>query len=113
MSGQSRPDVAVQTSLCMQKFPEVKMGDLVVANQLVHRIQQHADIGLHCSCIPVQDLTMVAHSDASLANASNLRTQGGYILAFTTKALNEGTENSGVPAKIILQSFGLLMIWQL
>ena len=38
----------------------------------------------------LEELVPLAHSDASLANAEGLRTQAGYILAFTSKGLNKG-----------------------
>ena len=92
LSGQSRPDLSVQTSFSQQVFPEPRVKDLLAANQLVQRAKQHADVTLTVRDIPVDQLAVAFHSDAGFANAGAHGTQAGYILAFTSQDLNQDLE---------------------
>ena len=48
-------------------------------------------------CIPVEQLTVVCHSDAAWANVG-LHTQAGYVIAFTDKKLQEDDVAKWCPA---------------
>ena len=97
LSGQTRPDLAVQTSFSQQCFPEPKVKDLLYANQLVHRARQHSDVHVTVRHIPLAQLGIAFHSDAGFANAVANRTQAGYILAFVDKALDKDEESRWTP----------------
>ena len=97
LSGQTRPDLAVQTSFSQQCFPEPKVQDLLHANQLVHRARQHSDVHITVRQIPLPELGIAFHSDAGFANAVANRTQAGYILAFVNKALDNDEESAWTP----------------
>ena len=83
LSGQSRPDLAVQTSISQQSFPNPTVEHLLLANQAVRRARQHADLEITVPFIPPEELTICFWSDAAFANAVNHRTQGGWIVGLT------------------------------
>ena len=97
LSSQSRPDLAVQTSLCQQSFPNPCMQDFRRANQAIRRAKQERQLGIRFCSIPVEDLTLVCHSDAAWANVGT-HTQAGYVVAFTDSKLQEGHEVAWNPA---------------
>lgn len=89
LSSQSRPDLAAQTSLSQQAFPNPTISHLRQANNIVRRARQHSDLMLTFQPIPLSKLTISCHSDAAFANVGN-HTQAGYVIAFTDSALNHG-----------------------
>lgn len=89
LSTQSRPDLSVQTSFCQQSFPKPTIEDFRRANQAVHRAKQERDLSIVFRPIPVEDLSVVCHSDAAWANVGS-HTQAGYIISFTNRNLQEG-----------------------
>ena len=90
LSSQSRPDLAVQTSLSQQSFPVSTIQDLLQANQAVRRARQQSHLTITVPYIPLQDLTVVFWSDAAFANTLSMKTQDGWLLAFTSKAFSQG-----------------------
>ena len=97
LSSQARPDVAAQTSLSQQVFPDPKIKHLRQANNVVRRARMHRDLSLTFKSIPVDELTIVCHSDAAFANVGT-HTQAGHILAFTSKHLQDGKVTWWCPA---------------
>ena len=97
ISSQSRPDVAVQTSLSQQCFPNPTVGDLREANNAVRRVKQHKDLCIKFQKILPTDLTLCCHSDAAWANVG-VHTQAGFIIGFVSKQLHEGMPSPWVPA---------------
>eukprot|EP00435_Cladocopium_sp_Y103_P073696 s9_g44.t1 len=97
LSSQSRPDLAIQTSLSQQSFPNPTIQDLRRANQAIRRAKQEKDVSIQFKCIPVDQLTVVCHSDAAWANVG-AHTQAGYVLAFTGKELQDGQVSQWCPA---------------
>ena len=89
ISSQSRPDLCVQTSFSQQAFPQPKVKDLLYANQLAHRARQYADVSVTVRHIPWKDLCIMFHSDAGFGNATQSKTQAGYIVAFTDRNLDQ------------------------
>ena len=83
LSTQSRPDLAVQTSTSQQCFPNPTVQDLLQANQAVRRARQQSDLKIQVPYIPLDQLTLCFWSDAAFANSTELRTQGGWLVAFT------------------------------
>lgn len=91
LSSQCRPDLSAQTSLSQQCFPNPRIKCLRQANNIVRRAKQHADLSVAFKPIPLNQLTVVCHSDAAFANVGD-HTQAGYIIAFTHRDLNQGVE---------------------
>ena len=94
---QSRPDIAVQTSLSQQCFPNPTIGDLREANNAIRRAKQHRDLVVRFQPISPHRLTLCCHSDAAWANVG-VHTQAGFIVAFVDKKLHEGLASPWVPA---------------
>ncbi|CAE7347138.1 RE1, partial [Symbiodinium microadriaticum] len=97
LSGQSRPDLAVQTSFSQQSFPEPRVKDLLAANQLVQRAKQHAEVSITVRDIALDQLAIAFHSDAGFANAGANGTQAGYLLAFVHRRLDRDQESNWSP----------------
>lgn len=92
LSSQSRPDLAVQTSLSQQAFPVPTVQDLLQANQAVRRARQQADLEITVPFISPQDLTVAFWSDAAFANTQSLHTQGGSLMAMTSRSFSAGED---------------------
>eukprot|EP00435_Cladocopium_sp_Y103_P066707 s1366_g29.t1 len=88
LSSQARPDIAAQTSLSQQCFPNPKIKHLRQANNIIRRAKQHADLSLSFRPIPLENLTVACHSDAAFANVGD-HTQAGFVIGFTDQALND------------------------
>ena len=97
LTTQSRPDLAAQTSLSQQCFPNPRIGNLRQANNIVRRARQHSDLSLSFRPIPIEKLTLCCHSDAAFANVGN-HTQAGYVVAFVDQDLNSGKMATWNPA---------------
>ena len=90
LSGQSRPDLCVQTSMSQQCFPNPTVENLLQANQAVRRARQHSDMTIKVPYIPPSELTVCFWSDAAFANAVDHRTQGGWIVGLTSQKFSQG-----------------------
>eukprot|EP00435_Cladocopium_sp_Y103_P041321 s2735_g11.t1 len=97
LSGQSRPDLCVQTSFSQQCFPEPKVKDLLYANQLIHRAKQYSHVDITVKKIPWENLCICFHSDAGFGNAKAYSTQAGYIAAFANSKLSENEQSQWSP----------------
>ena len=93
LSSQSRPDLAVQTSLSQQCFPNPTVEHLLQTNQAVRRARQDSDLEIKVPYIDPQDLTVCSWSDAASANAVNDKTQGGSLMALTDKKFPDGVDS--------------------
>eukprot|EP00435_Cladocopium_sp_Y103_P064168 s612_g25.t2 len=92
LSTQTRPDLSVQTSLSQQCFPKPTVFDLLQANQAVRRARQQADFQIKVPYIAPDELTLCFWSDAAFANTTELKTQGGWIVAFTSNRMSKGED---------------------
>ena len=97
LSSQSRPDLAVQTSLSQQAFPHPKILDFRMANQAVRRARLEKNLGIQFKPISPEELRVVCHSDAAFANVG-CHTQAGFVIGFTEAKLQLGHEASWTPA---------------
>ena len=97
LAGQTRPDLAAQTSFSQQVFPGPKVHDLCEANHVVRRAKQFADLSIRFQPIEPSALRLSCHSDAAFANVGD-HTQAGYILGFTHKDLDRGHQVAWTPA---------------
>ena len=104
LATQSRPDIAAQTSISQQSFPDPTVHHLLEANNIIRRAKQFSDLEVTFQPIPVQKLRLCCHSDAAWANVG-VHTQAGYILGFSTTDLDAGKETSWTPA--VWKSFKL------
>eukprot|EP00435_Cladocopium_sp_Y103_P044898 s702_g12.t1 len=89
IASQSRPDLAVQTSLSQQAFPQPRIKHLRDANNAIRRAKMHKELTIKFQAIPVDDLCICCHSDAAFANVGS-HTQAGYVLGFSERKLNNG-----------------------
>ena len=89
LASQSRPDLAAQTSMSQQAFPNPIIRNLRDANNAVRRAKQHKDLEISFQSIKPENLRICCHSDAAWANLGH-HTQAGFILAFTDETLNQG-----------------------
>ena len=96
ISSQSRPDVAIQTSLSQQAFPKPTIRNLRDVNNAVRRVKQHKDVKIHFRAIPPDQLRLCCHSDAAFANVGS-HTQAGYIIAFVNSKLDQGEISPWTP----------------
>ena len=65
IASQSRPDVAVQTSLSQQVFPNPKIKHLRDVNNAVRRTKLHKDAKIQFKAIAPESLRLCCHSDAA------------------------------------------------
>ena len=92
LSTQTRPDIAVQTSQSQQCFPRPTIFDLLQANQAVRRARQQSDLRIRVPFIPPNELTLCFWSDAAFANTDELKTQGGWMVGFTSNRMRQGAD---------------------
>ena len=97
LSSQSRPDLAVQTSLSQQCFPKPKVKHLRNANNAIRRAKQHKDLQITFKSVPPNKLGLCCHSDAAWANVGE-HTQAGFIIAFVNQDVHKGAVTSWTPA---------------
>ena len=95
---QSRPDLSTQVSFSQQAFPNPTVADALAANNAVRRAKQHADLCIVYQSIPMQDLSVLCHSDAAYANTKGNATQGGYVVGFTHKNIDNSQTCKWTPA---------------
>ena len=97
LASQSRPDLAVQTSLSQQCFPNPTVKSLRDANNAVRRARQHKDLAIRFQSIDPSKLTLCCHSDAAWANVGE-HTQAGFIVAFVHEDMHKGLASPWTPA---------------
>ncbi|CAE7909111.1 putative transposon protein [Symbiodinium microadriaticum] len=67
LSTQPRPDLSTQVSFAQQSFPTPRVADAVAVNQAVRRAKQHAAMPIVYRSVPIEELTIMMHSDAAYA----------------------------------------------
>lgn len=92
ISSQSRPDLAVQTSLSQQSFPAPTIQNSLSANQAVRRCRQQSDLVIRVPFIEPSKLTICFWSDAAFANSTHYHTQAGWLLGFTPSDFSKGLD---------------------
>jgi len=95
IANQSRPDLAVHTSLSQQCFPNPTISSLRDANSAVRRAKQHKDLAISFQQIQPSRLTLCCHSDAANIGA---HTPAGYVISFVDKNIQKGAVSPWVPA---------------
>jgi hypothetical protein len=97
IASQSRPDLAVQTSMSQQAFPHPRIRHLRDANNAIRRAKMHRALTINFKLIDPNNLCVCCHSDAALANIGT-HTQAGFILAFVDKSMHAGAISHWTPA---------------
>ena len=90
LATQSRPDLSTQVSFSQQSFPVPTVADALAANNAIRRAKQHRDQEIRFCSIAPERLSVMCHSDAAFGNAKANATQAGFLVAFTSKEINEG-----------------------
>ena len=62
------------------------------ANQAVRRARQQSDLEIHVPFIPLEELSLCFWSDAAFANSTEMKTQGGWLVAFTSDKMRKGLD---------------------
>ena len=84
MTVSSRPDRAAICSLLQQRVNSAnKVEDLIECNKLVGLVRDCAHLEIRVLSIPVDRVEFALWSDASSANASEKKSQGGYFIGMT------------------------------
>ena len=83
ISSQTRPDLAVQTSMSQQALPRTTVQHLLAANQAVRRCRQQRDLLMRVPCF---------WSDAAFANSEDHKTQGDWLMSLTSKQMSSGKD---------------------
>ena len=92
LAGQTRPDVSCEVSQLQHTLPQPTVAQVCGSSMVVRRVHQHADLGLKIRRIPVQNMMLLLHVDASLNTGGVVGSQGGYICGVTDKSLLEGCD---------------------
>ena len=90
LAGQTRPDVSCQVSLLQQTLPQPTVAQVCASSMVVRRVHQHLDLGLKIRRVPVQNMILLLHVDASLNTGGLVGSQGGYICGVTDQSLLDG-----------------------
>ena len=98
LATQSRPDLSTQVSFAQQSFPTPRVADAVAVNQAVRRAKQHAAMPIVYRSVPIEELTVMTHSDAAYANGRDGATQAGYVISFTQGSMHDGQASLWTPA---------------
>ena len=90
LAGQTRPDVSCQVSQVQQTLPQPTVGQVCASSIVVRRVHQHLDLVLKIKRVPVQNMILLLHVDASLNIGGLVASQGGYICGVTDQSLLDG-----------------------
>ena len=66
-------------------------------NNIVRRAKQYRDLVVKVQALPIRDIVLVGHSDSSLLNMGEGKTQAGWVLGISSKALLEKEEGPWAP----------------
>lgn len=91
---QTRPDLSAMVSFGQQLLSKPTVGNLTTLNNMQRRCRQFCDMSIRFVPIDAADLVPVVHTDASLANGQNLRTQGGYVVGVAQRSKLRSGEKS-------------------
>ena len=79
--GQTRPDLAAATSLCMSGTPKVQ--NLVELNRILKEAKASQDWCMRFVPVDLERARIVTYTDASWANGPDLKSQAGYLTFIT------------------------------
>ena len=83
----SRPDLAAGCSLLQQRVAKSVVEDMCDINRLVKSVHDNAHMKIKIKSIKPQDVGFLSVSDAAWANADQLCSQAGYMIAVVDKKI--------------------------
>lgn len=86
----SRPDLSGSCSLMQQRATSAKVRDLIEINKMTSFAHDFSSKEIWLKPIPIEGLEIAVWSDASFANASEKKSQGGYLIAAVDHGLRKG-----------------------
>ena len=98
----SRPDISAAISLLQQRVNRAQVQYLIevnIANKLVGVVRGFSHVTMRVLPIPPEKLGWTVWSDASWANAEDLKSQGGYFVAATERAIDHGKWSAVSPTR--------------
>ncbi|CAE7633612.1 GIP [Symbiodinium pilosum] len=87
----SRPDLAAFCSLLQQRVNKALVRDLIEVNRAVAMARDFCNMEVVVRHIPEQEVEFCVWSDASWANATEKKSQGGYVIAAVPSSLRKGS----------------------
>ena len=90
LMGNTRPDISVLNAFLQQRIQRATVSDLIEANKLVAKIRDFSHVKIKIKPIPLHQCAFLVASDASWANADDLRSQAGYMVLFTHVDMIQG-----------------------
>lgn len=90
LMGNTRPDISVMNAFLQQRIQRATVSDLIEANKLVAKIRDFSHVKIKIKPIPLHQCAFLVASDASWANAGDLRSQAGYMVLFTHRDMIHG-----------------------
>ena len=90
LAGQTRHDVSCQVSQLQQTLPQPTVAQVCASSMAVRRVHQHQDLGLKIRRVPVQNMILLLHVDASSNIGGLVGSQDGYICGVTDQSLLDG-----------------------
>ena len=97
--GSSRPDLAAATAMLQQKIGKATIEDLIEANRLVARIRDFAHTRIWVRSIDLNRAVLWVSSDASWGNATDLKSQAGYMIFLADENLRSESWSSVSPLR--------------
>ena len=98
LARETRPDLSVQVSQGQQLMPRPTLGEAKTVGNVVRRAKQYQELEWRILPIPVKNLRLCLHTDASFGNAKGKGTQAGYIVGVTEESLQKGEQAMWSPA---------------
>lgn len=99
LMGSTRPDIAAMTGWLQQRIQCATVQELIEANKLVSRIRDFAHVTLTIQRIPLSQACILVATDASWANADDLKSQAGFVIGFTEQQTLEGKQGLFTPMR--------------
>ena len=87
LAGTMRGDLSSDVSLLQKPPKELKVADLKEVNKVLKYVRATADAYYKVTPIKVENLIFLAYGDSGFANAPNNKSQGGYVILATDKAV--------------------------
>ena len=85
----SRPDLSGPVSILQSRFNEVQVSDIQETNRVARLAKAHTDVALPVCTIPLEQICLVSHGDATGGNTRAERAQAGYVNMFADRAVME------------------------
>ena len=104
LSGISRADVAVDTSLLQKPVPELTVEDLRAEHSTLRYVRATASAGIRISKVDLTRAVLVPYTDASWANAPGACSQAGMLLMLGDKDCYDGEVVGSTPMERTLTS---------